>query len=53
MRAGSAGHVAYVQTVHTDGSVTVAHYNMSGSRAYSVTRLRAPRYLYVSVPTPR
>ena len=46
-RAGSAGHVAYVQSVHADGSVTVAQYNMYGSRSYSTMRVKAPRYLYI------
>ena len=53
MRAGSYGHVGYVQTVWPDGSVTVAHYNMNGARSYSTMRAKAPRYLYVSVATPR
>ena len=48
MRAGSYGHVAFVRGVYADGSVSVAHYNMYGSRSYSVTRLKAPRYLYLS-----
>ena len=53
MRAGAYGHVAYVQAVHPDGSATVAHYNATGSRTYSVARLRAPRYLYIGVRAPR
>ena len=53
MRAGAYGHVAYVERIHADGSVTVSHYNMGGRRAYSLSRLRAPRYLYVGVRAPR
>jgi surface antigen len=53
MRAGMYGHVGYVQGVYSDGSVSVAQYNMNGNRSYSTARVRAPRYLYVSVPTPR
>lgn len=53
MRAGSYGHVGYVQGVYSDGSVSVAHYNMNGNRSYSTARVKAPRYLYVSVATPR
>lgn len=53
MTAGGWGHVGYVQGVYSDGSVSVAQYNVNGSRAYSTMRVRAPRYLYVSVATPR
>ena len=53
MTAGGYGHVGYVQGVYPDGSVSVAQYNLNGSRAYSTMRVRAPRYLYVSVATPR
>jgi surface antigen len=53
MTAGGYGHVGYVEAVYSDGSVKVSHYNMTGSRSYSVARLKAPRYLYVAVPTPR
>ena len=53
MSAGGYGHVAYVQGVYLDGSVSVAHYNMGGTRKYSTARIKAPRYLYVSVATPR
>lgn len=53
LRAGSYGHVGYVQGVYSDGSVSVAQYNMNGARTYSVMRVKAPRYLYVSVATPR
>jgi surface antigen len=51
--AGPYGHVGYVQGVHADGSAVVTQYNLSGSRTYSIVRVRAPRYLYVSVPAPR
>ena len=53
MTAGAAGHVAWVQHVHTDGSVSVAHYNGTGTRTFSTSRVKAPRYLYVGVPAPR
>ena len=53
VRAGSAGHVAYVSRVHADGSVTVQEYNGGGSRAFGTARLRAPRYLYLGVAGPR
>lgn len=53
MRAGAYGHVAYVERVHPDGSVTVSHYNARGTRTYSTSRLTAPRYLYVGVAGPR
>jgi len=49
MKAGSLGHVAYVQVVHADGSATVSQYNANGSRTYSTLRVRAPRYLYVGL----
>ena len=47
MKAGSTGHVAFVQAVYADGSALVSHYNMSGARTYSTMRVKAPRYLYV------
>ena len=53
IKAGGYGHVGYVQGVYPDGSVSVAQYNLSGTRSYSTMRVRAPRYLYVSVATPR
>ena len=53
MIAGAYGHVAWVQHVHTDGSATVAHYNGTGTRTYSTSRVKAPRYLYVGVRAPR
>ncbi|TAL17146.1 MAG: CHAP domain-containing protein [Frankiales bacterium] len=53
LTAGGYGHVGYVQGVYSDGSVSVVQYNLSGNRAYSTTRVKAPRYLYVSVATPR
>lgn len=53
MRAGAYGHVAWVQQVHTDGSATVAHYNATGTRSFSTSRVKAPRYLYVGVRAPR
>jgi surface antigen len=52
MVAGVHGHVAWVQHVHTDGSATVAHYNGTGTRTFSTSRVRAPRYLYVGVRPP-
>ena len=53
IKAGGYGHVGYVQGVYADGSVSVVQYNLGGTRRYSTTRVRAPRYLYVSVSTPR
>ena len=53
MLAGAYGHVAWVQHVHTDGSATVAHYNGTGTGAFSTSRVKAPRYLYVGVAGPR
>jgi len=53
MTAGGYGHVAWVQHVFTDGSVSVVHYNGTGTRTFSVARVKAPRYLYVGVPAPR
>lgn len=53
LTAGGYGHVGYVQGVYSDGSVSVAQYNLNGNRAYSTMRVKAPRYLYVSVATPR
>ncbi len=52
VRAGGYGHVGYVQGVYPDGSVSVAQYNMSGTRSYSTMRVRAPRYLYYGVRAP-
>ena len=52
-RAGAYGHVAWVQHVHTDGSASIVHYNGSGTRTFSVSRVKAPRYLYVGVRAPR
>ncbi len=51
-RSGTIGHVAYVQGVYSDGSVSVSQYNMNGSRTYSTMRVKAPRFLYVGIPTP-
>ncbi|MCU1602127.1 MAG: hypothetical protein JWO22_2836 [Frankiales bacterium] len=45
--AGSYGHVAYVKSVYSDGSVLIEQYNMSGNRSYSQMHVRAPRYLYI------
>ena len=53
MRAGSYGHVAYVEAVYADGSVRLAQYNMYGNRSYSLMRAKAPRYLYVGIGAPR
>jgi surface antigen len=53
MRAGAYGHVGWVQHVHTDGSASVVQYNGTGTRTFSVARVKAPRYLYVGVHAPR
>lgn len=50
--AGPAGHVGIVTKVYSDQSVDVAQYNMGGSRSYSVTHLKAPRYIYVPLANP-
>ena len=47
LTAGPYGHVAWVRNVYADGSVLVEQYNMSGDRAYSTMRVKAPRYLYL------
>ena len=52
MTAGGYGHVGYVRGVYSDGSVSVEQYNGTGDRRYSVVRVKAPRYLYVSVRPP-
>ena len=43
--AGGSGHVGWVKAVYADGSALVEQYNLSGDRAYSVMRVKAPRYL--------
>ncbi len=53
MIAGAFGHVGWVQHVYTDGSVSVVHYNGTGTRTFGVSRVKAPRYLYVGVRAPR
>jgi surface antigen len=47
MRAGAYGHVAWVAAVYSDHSVLVRQYNMNGTRTFSQTRVKAPRYLYL------
>ena len=47
IKSGSQGHVAYVSKLYSDGSVLIEQYNMSGNRAYSLMRVKAPRYIYV------
>lgn len=47
MRANSHGHNAYVVRVWADGSVTVKQYNLNVFRGYSVSHVRAPRFLYL------
>ena len=49
IKAGPYGHVGWVKQVNTDGSVLVEQYNMSGNRSYSLTRVKAPRYLYIGL----
>ena len=49
IQAGPYGHVGIVKQVNADGSALVEQYNMSGSRSYSITRVKAPRYLYDGV----
>jgi formylglycine-generating enzyme required for sulfatase activity len=46
--AGSLGHVAYVEAVHPDGSVSVSEYNFSTAHEFGVRcGIRAPRYIHV------
>jgi surface antigen len=45
--AGPIGHVAWVQAVHADGSVTVEQYNLGSDGTYVQFRTRAPRYIHV------
>jgi surface antigen len=45
--AGGYGHVGWVKQVYSDGSALVEQYNMGGDRAYSVMRVKAPRYLVI------
>lgn len=52
MTAGPYGHVGYVRGVYADGSASVEHYNATGDRRYTISRVKAPRYLYVSVRPP-
>jgi surface antigen len=50
---GPLGHVAYVQAVNPDGSVTLEEYNSGGKHAYDTRKLSSDRpetYLY---PPPR
>jgi surface antigen len=49
VQAGPYGHVGWVKQVNADGSVLVEQYNMSGNRSYSLTRVKAPRYIYYGV----
>lgn len=46
-KAGSYGHVAWVVSVYSDGSVLVRQYNGTRTRSYSTMRVKAPRYLVV------
>jgi surface antigen len=46
IEAGPYGHVGWVKQVNSDGSVLVEQYNISGNRSYSLSRVKAPRYIY-------
>lgn len=48
--AGTFGHVAWVQAVHTDGTVTVEEYNKGGTGAYSTRRVSASSFEYLHFP---
>jgi surface antigen len=48
--AGRYGHVAVVRRVLRDGAVVVSEYNGADGR-FHVQVTRAPRYLYIGVPT--
>ena len=41
--------MGFVKQVNSDGSALVEQYNLSGNRSYSLTRVKAPRYLYNGV----
>lgn len=45
--AGPLGHVAWVQAVHPDGSVTIEQYNLGDEGRYLQMRTRAPRYIHL------
>lgn len=45
--AGPLGHVAWVQAVHPDGSVTIEQYNLGNDGKYLQMRTRAPRYIHL------
>ena len=50
MTAGDMGHIAYVASVNSDGTVTLQDYNwFGGSRTYGTDTLPAtavPRYIH-------
>ena len=48
--AGSYGHVAVVRSVFPDGSVLIGEYD-GGDSSFHQRITRAPRYLYIGVPT--
>ncbi len=54
MTAGSQGHVAIVTRVYPNGNVDLAQFNMNDARSFStMTNVRAPRYIYVPLSSPR
>jgi surface antigen len=54
MTAGSQGHVAIVTRVYPNGNVDLAQFNMGDARSFStMTNVRAPRYIYVPLSSPR
>jgi surface antigen len=47
--AGSYGHVAWVERVNTDGTVTLEDYNYGGTGAYAERTVPAGNYRYIHV----
>ena len=43
----STGHVAYVESVNADGTVTVSEYNYNVDHGFDVRTTQAPRYIHV------
>lgn len=49
---GYYGHVAYVTSVNTDGTVDIDQYNKQGTGEFSKqSRVRAPKYIHITTAT--
>lgn len=49
---GYAGHVAYVESVNSNGTVNVSEYNYNVQHGYgSRNNIRAPKYIHFKVPS--